>query len=62
MNFIIELKVITGGCHRPERELLVAADTREEAYAKFFATPIIKAAMNKTGAFSVYLRQIQEIK
>ena len=62
MNYLIELKVITAGCHRPERELLVVADTKDEAYDKFFATPTIKAAMNKTGAFSVYLRQIQEIK
>ena len=62
MNFIIELKVITAGCHGMKHERLVAANTKDEAYDKFFATPTIKAAMNKTGAFSVYLRQIQEIK
>ena len=62
MNFIIELKVITAGCHRAERELLVVANTKDEAYDKFFATPVIKAAMNKTDAFSVYLRQIEEVQ
>ena len=62
MNFIIELKVITAGCHRLGVERLVVADTKDEAYDKFFATPVIKAAMNKTDAFSVYLRQIQEVQ
>jgi hypothetical protein len=62
MNFIIELKVITAGCHSMKRERLVVADTKDEAYDKFFATPTIKAVMNKTDAFSVYLRQIEEIK
>jgi hypothetical protein len=62
VNFIIELKVITAGCHRAGHERLVVADTKDEAYDKFFATPVIKATMNKTDAFSVYLRQIVEIK
>jgi len=62
MNFIIELKVITAGCHSMKRERLVVADTKDEAYDKFFATPTIKAAMNKTDAFSVYLRQIEEVQ
>ena len=62
MNFIIELKVITAGCHGMKHERLVAANTKDEAYDKFFATPTIKAAMNKTGAFSIYIRQIVEIK
>ena len=62
MNFIIELKVITAGCHRAGHERLVVADTKDEAYDKFFATPVIKATMNKTDAFSVYLRQIEEVQ
>ena len=62
MNFIIELRVITAGCHGAKLGYLVVADTKDEAYDKFFATPTIKAAMNKTDAFSVYLRQIVEIK
>lgn len=62
MNFIIELKVITAGCHSMKHERLVVANTKDEAYDKFFATPVIKAAMNKTDAFSVYLRQIVEIQ
>ena len=62
MNFIIELRVITAGCHGMKHGYLVVADTKDEAYDKFFATPVIKAAMNKTDAFSVYLRQIQEVQ
>jgi hypothetical protein len=62
VNYLIELKVITAGCHRAGHERLVVANTKDEAYDKFFATPTIKAAMNKTDAFSVYLRQIEEIK
>jgi len=62
VNFIIELKVITAGCHRAGHERLVVADTKDEAYDKFFATPVIKATMNKTDAFSVYLRQIEEVQ
>ena len=62
MNFIIELKVITAGCHGMKLERLVVADTKDEAYDKFFATPVIKAAMNKNDAFSVYLREIKEIQ
>ena len=62
MNFIIELKVITAGCGGMNGERLVVADTKDEAYDKFFATPTIKAAMNKTDAFSVYLRQIEEVQ
>ena len=62
MNFIIDLRVITAGCHHAKRELLVVANTKDEAYDKFFATPVIKAAMNKTDAFSVYLRQIEEVQ
>lgn len=62
MNYLIELKVITAGCHGMKHERLVVANTKDEAYDKFFATPVIKATMNKTDAFSVYLRQIEEIQ
>lgn len=62
MNYLIELKVITAGCHGMKRERLVVADTKDEAYDKFFASPLIKATMNKTDAFSVYLRQIEEVQ
>ena len=62
MNYLIELKVITYGCHGMKHERLVVANTKDEAYDKFFATPTIKATMNKTDAFSVYLRQIEEVQ
>ena len=62
MNYLIELKVITAGSHGMKHERLVVADTKDEVYDKFFASPLIKAAMNKTDAFSVSLRQIEEIK
>jgi len=58
MNYIIELKVITAGCHSMKRERLVVANTRDKAYDKFFANPIIKATMNRAESFSVSLRQI----
>ena len=62
MNFVIELKVITAGCGGMNGERLVVADTKDQAYDKFFANPIVKATMAKAETFSVSLRQVGEIK
>jgi hypothetical protein len=62
VNFIIELKVITSGCASMKHERLVVADTKDEAYDKFFSSSTIRSAMHKTETFSVSLRQIEEVQ
>jgi hypothetical protein len=59
MNFMIELKLIKAGiCSGLRYERIVAANTKDEAYDKFFANSTIRAAMNKTDDFMVSLRKV----
>jgi len=62
VNFIIVLETVTESSITMKFERLVIAETKDEAYDKYFAHPFIRNAIAKSHSFAVTLRQIEMVE